>query len=285
MIRLFFKIYLPILLLTAGLNGCINLKTINAFSSSALESTLKFEDLEYSFKQNCLDNCHNQSITNLILDPQICDCIANEKADSVTSIIYHAVKGYFEGLVKLSDNKLTSYKTDPLSKPLTAFKYGSFSLEKTQIEAYSNISGILLRAFTDKYRGHQLKKFLKAGNEPIKELMGVLDFNLSANLIGKLKVQKQAIKEIYFDLTKDVTLSTYDKRKAVEEYYQLTDKIEQREKELLTYSKTLKKLAEGHQKLVDNIGKMNGDEFKEVAISYASDIQDLISEFNKIANK
>ncbi len=285
MIRLFFKTYLPILFLTAGLNGCINLKTINVFSSSALESTLEFEDLEYNFKQNCLDNCHNKSLTDLILDPKSCDCKANEKADSVTLLIYQAVKGYFEGLVKLSENKLTSYKTDPLSKSLTAFKYGSFTLEKTQVEAYSNISGILLRAFTDKYRGHKLKEFLIAGNEPIKELIGVLDFNLSANLVGKLKVQKQAIKEIYFDLTKDPTLSTYDKRKAVEEYYQLTDKIEKKEKELLTYSKTMKKLAEGHQKLVDNIGKMSSDEFKEMAISYASDIQDLISEFNKVTHK
>ena len=250
-----------------------------------MESTRKFEDLEYSFKQNCLDNCHNKSITDLTLDPQICDCKANEKADSITLVIYQAIKGYFDGLAKLSDNKLTSYKTDPLSKPLAAFKYGSFSLDKTHVEAYSIISGILLRAFTDKYRGQKLKEFIIAGNDPIKTLIGFLDFNLSANLVGKLNVQIQVNKEIYFDLTKDATLSTYDKRKAVEEYYQLNDKIERRQNELLTYSKTLKKLAEGHQTLVDNIGKMGTDEFKEMVISYASYIQNLNSEFNKVANK
>ena len=114
-------------------------------------------------------------------------------------------------------------------------------------------------------------------------LISFLDFNLSANLAGKLNVQKLGIQDYYFDLTKDIKLSTFEKRKAAEEYYRRLDNIEAKQNELRTYSKVLKKIALGHQKLADNINSISKDEIKRQLIQYASDIKDLISEFNKIS--
>jgi predicted house-cleaning noncanonical NTP pyrophosphatase (MazG superfamily) len=78
-------------------------------------------------------------------------------------------------------------------------------------------------------------------------------------------------------------LSTYEKRKSVEEYYLRLNKIEAKQQELLTYSRALKKIAAGHQKLTENIDQISNDEMTEQLAQYASDIQDLISAFNKIA--
>jgi hypothetical protein len=276
------KFTLVLILLSLGLSSCVILKHVNDFSSSSLKSIKKFEEINYSFKQSCLDNCQDKKIKDLNLNANDCDCKLNEKADSVTLLIYNSVRGYFDGLTSLSNNDLTSYKMDALTKALTEGDFGSIKIEKEQVEAYSKISKILLKAFTDEYRKKKIKKYVKEANEPIKVLITFLDFNLSSNLVGKLNVQKKRIESYYFDLIKDSTLSTIEKRKVVEEYYAQLNKNEAKQKELVTYSKALKKIAEGHQKLVDNIEKISDDEIKELLTQYASDIQDIISEFNKL---
>jgi hypothetical protein len=282
MTKQFQKFGLALILLTVGLSSCVNLKHVNDFSSSSLKSIKKFEEINYTFKQNCLDNCQDKKINDLSLSAKDCDCKLNEKADSVTLLIYNSVQGYLDGLTNLSNNDLTSYKMDALTKALTEGDFGSIKIEKEQVEAYSKISKILLKAFTDEYRKKKIKEYVKDANQPIKVLITFLDFNLSANLVGKLNVQKQRIESYYFDLTKDPTLSTIEKRKAVEEYYIQLGKIEAKQKELVTYSKALKKITEGHQKLVDNIETLSKDEIKELLTQYSSDIQDIISEFNKL---
>jgi len=276
------KIGLGLILLTVGLSSCVNLKHVNDFSSSSLKSIKKYEEINYSFKQNCLDNCQDKKINDLSLSAKDCDCKLNEKADSVTLLIYNSVRGYLDGLTNLSNNELTSYKMDALTKVLTEGDFGSIKIEKEQVEAYSKISKILLKAFTDEYRKRKIKEYVLSANEPIKVLITFLDFNLSSNLIGNLRVQKNSIEEYSFELLKDSTLSKIEKRKVIEDYYSRINKIEEKEKELVTYSKALKKIAEGHQKLVDNIETLSKDEIKELLTQYASDIQDIISEFNKL---
>ena len=199
--RPLFHIAIP-LLLVFGLSSCVSLTHVHNYASSSLESVKKFEVINYSFEQACLENCQEKKITDFILSSQDCNCEAEERADSVTLLIYKAIRGYFDGLSNLSNNTLTNYKTNALSKSITELNVTSVQIDKDQAEAYSNISNILLRAFYDKYRKNKIREYLKAANEPILVLIKFLDFNLSANLTGKLNVQKAAVKDYYFDLTK-----------------------------------------------------------------------------------
>jgi len=282
MTKLYLKISLSIFFLTVVLSSCVNLKHVNDFSTSSLKSVKNFEAIDYSFKQNCLDKCQDQNIKKLVLIPQECNCEADEKADSITFLIYNAVRGYLDGLTNLSNNNLTTYKMDPLTKALTKSDLAAIKVEKAQVEAYSNISNVLLNAFANKYRKHKIKEYVKAANEPFQVLIRFLDFNLSSNLADKLNVQKLRIREDYLKLIKDSTLSSLEKRKTIEEYYHRLDLIEAKQQTLNTYSKALKKTAGGHQNLADNIDKLNIYEIKEQLTQDASDIQDMISEFNKI---
>ncbi len=253
--RPFYKIVVPLLLFVLSIAGCVSLEQVNKFSSSSLKNIQKFEEIKGGFFQNCTNNCRFKAISDLNIDSPDCDCLADQKADQVTSVIYHALEGYLDGLNRLSKNQLTDYKLGDLSKSLKAIDYSPIKLEKDQVDAYSTISGILLKAFTDKYRKDKIKEFVNAGHQPLKELIGFLNFILSKNLYGKLNVQKQLLKESCFDLTKDTTLSTWEKRKAVEEYYLKIDEIERQQHELLTYSKTLEKITGDHQELVDSFDK------------------------------
>jgi len=281
--RLFFKNILLLFFLVTTLTGCVNLKYVSDFSSSSLKSIRNFEEIGYSFTMNCLENCQEEKVNNLSFIALECDCQANKSADSVTLIIYNAVKGYLDGLSNLSNNSLTNYKVNVVAKSLNQQDYKSLNIEKTHVDAWLNISNILFKAFTNKYRRSKIKEYVNAGNEPLKVLTGFLDFNLSENLSGKLNVQKQRLKDYYFDLTNDTTLSTFEKRNAAADYYNRINKIEDKQKELTTYSKILKKVAGGHQKLTDNLQRLNKDEVMEQLIQYSSDIQDLITEYNKIA--
>jgi len=276
------KIGLAFFLLSISLSSCVNLKHVNDFSSSSTNSIKKFEELNYTFTQNCVDNCYDKKINDFSLDTVDCNCNLNEKADSITQVIYNSVRGYFEGLSRLSNNNLTNYKLDNLTNALTEGEFGSVKIEKQHIESYSKISKILLKSFTDEYRKKKIKQYVIEANQPIKILLSFLEYNLSSNLTGNLKVQKMSIKEYSFELLKNPSLSKIEKRKVIEEYYERIKKIESTEKELITYTKSLKKISDGHQKLADNIGILNQDEIKLALTQYASDIQDIISEFNKI---
>jgi hypothetical protein len=277
------KTGLALLLLIIILSGCVNLKYVNDFSNASQKGLRQFEEINYSFKQNCLDTCYDYNINNLNLIPKACECKLSEEADSVTLLIYHAALGYIDGLTSLSNKDLTSYKMDAMTKALTEGKFGTLTIDKKQADAYKSIANLLLKAFTDKYRNKKIKEYVKEANEPFKVLISSLDFNLSENLSGVLEAYEEGIRNDFNTWAKkDLTLSNFEKRKVAEEYYQQLDKIETRQKELLTYSKTLKKIAGGHQKLADNVDKLSKDEIKAQLFQYASDIKDIISEFNKL---
>lgn len=276
--------FLTFLIVTLGLSSCVSLKYVHDFSSSSLQSIKKYEDIDYNFKQNCLDNCYYELIKNIDFAKNKCDCNLSENADSVTFVIYNSIRGYLSGLTSLSNDELTNYKMDNLNKSLKEGDFSSINIniKKEHVEAYSNISKILLKAFTDNYRASKIKEYVKEANEPIKVLIAFFQFNLEKNLNGTLNVQKEKIKIIYTDLLNDPSLSRFEKTKVLEEYLMLLAKIESKQKGILTYSKALGKIKEGHQKLFDNIESLENDEIKEQLTQYASDIQDIISEFNKL---
>jgi len=280
--KLLLKILGIALLITMTLLSCVNLKHVNEFSLSSLEGIKSFEELNYSFKQSCLDKCIEDRLNNLDIESKACDCKVERRADSITLKIYSSVFGYLNGLAQLSNGELTSYSTADLEMALTEGNFGSITINKDNVESYSKVSKILIRAFTDSYRKNKIKEYIIEANDPVIELISFLDFNITANLNGKLNVKKERIKADYFDLIKDNSLSNLEKRNTVKEYYNSKAAIESQQNKLYTYSKTLSKIAEGHQKLNDNIHNLNVKEIKQVLFQYANEIKAIISEFNKI---
>jgi len=276
------KVVYLFILFSFILSGCTNLQYVNNYSTSSLESIQKFEELNSSFNQSCLDKCEERKIEALTIAQEECSCKENEKADSITLLIYYAVRGYFDGLTNLSNGDLTNYQMDTLNNALTDGQFGDVKFDKTQVDACSNIVKIILKSGTDHYRGKKIKAYVKEANFPIKVLINFLDFNLSENLYAKLDVQKERITSSCFDITKNNKYTIAEKRDVVENYYKQLASIEAKQKELLTYSKALKIIAIGHQNLSDNIDKLKEDDIKQELTQYASKIKDIIAEYNKI---
>ena len=188
-------------------------------------------------------------------------------------------------ITKLSDDELTNYKFDALTKALSEGNFGEVTINKDHVSSYAKISSILTKAVTNEYRKDKLSDYIGEANDAIKILLNALEFNLVSNLSKRLDTKKQRIEGYYFDLSNDVNASTYEKKKIIEEYNNSLAEIEAKKKQISSFGKGLKTIATGHQKLYENRNKMDAVEIKELLTQYSSDLQDIIDEFNKLKNQ
>jgi hypothetical protein len=273
------------LLIILLLCGCINLQKVGDYSSAALKGIRKFEEMPYTFDGACRDKCSLEQIRDLRLSKELCDCSSDKTADSVTSVLYNSVRGYFDGLAKLSSNDLTTYKTGPLAKALKSGQFGDVEINKAEVDAHAKIAALLLKAFANGYRRKKLREYIEAANESIQVLIRSLDHTLSTNLAGKLNIHKERTGSIYFDMLSDSLASTFDKKNAIEEYNRFVDTTEEKLRQIKSFSRGLKSIAAGHQKLYIHRYHMTSKEIKEELALHASDLEEIIAAFNQIKKK
>jgi hypothetical protein len=265
--------------------SCVNLKAINDYSNQSASSIKKYDEIGYSFTQHCFDRCLLDNITTFQIRRETeCPCDAFVAADSVTALIYHTISGYFQGMADLSKNELTTYNTDTLSKALTEGKFGSITIEKKDVAAYGGLGKTLLNAASNGYRRRKLKQYVEEANVPVQTLLGKLQFILQKNLREELDFKKEKLFDFYKTLSLDMSITRYDKTRAMEDYYQSLSEISKKQKQLDEFSKALGVIAAGHQKLYDHRNKMSAKEITGMLISYSSTIKNLMSGFNKLKN-
>lgn len=240
------------------------------------------DELGYSFTTSCNERCEAIQLEKLQLLKTDCNCRPERSADSITQAIYRAVKGYFEGLEKLSDNQVTNYKFSNLAKAIKEGDWGGITINKSHVDAYARISSILTRAVTDGYRKNKLSKYIAEANEPLKVLLEALEFTMVSNLAKKLDVKKERMTGFYFDLLNDSSVSVYEKKKLIEEYNNMVNESDNRKKLISSYGKGLRSIAAGHQEIFENRNKLKRKELLELLSQYSSDIEDIIDEINSL---
>ncbi len=195
------EIIIILVMFWAGISGCANLHAINDFSSASLTGITKFEDVKYSFTQHCMERC----VADFVSSAQIkrsaaCNCEVYKKADTVTLLIYNAIRCYFDGMAHLSDNKLEKYNFDVLNSALTEGSFADIKIGKEQVTAYSSIAQIILNATTGIYRRNKIKKYIEEANSPIQILLEKFQFILQKNLAGELDFKKEKLYDYYREL-------------------------------------------------------------------------------------
>jgi hypothetical protein len=277
------KIFALFLISIALLMGsCVNLRHVGEFSETSIEGIEHYEKLSPGFAEVCLEDCQQEHIRRFEIHKTDCDCAHNQKADSITRVIYEAAKGYFYGLSDLSQNELTDYRTDDFTQALSTGDFGPIQLNETDVKAYSDISTLLLRTFTDGFRRKKIKEYVAQAHGPLLKLLDFLKLNLAGNLRGKLEVQKSTIKNFYFDFVKDKTLSDYERTQFAEDYFLRISEIKAQQKALDTYAEVLREITEGHTALYNNIENMTDDEVRKELNGHGSQLIDTISSLQKI---
>ena len=152
--------------------SCVNLKPISDFSQISIEGIAQFEALSTSFSEVCEQNGRQESIRTFNIHNTVYDCKQDQKADSISQIIYVATKDYFYGLSDLSNNELTDYDSDAFTQALATGDFGPIQLNETDVKAYSDISTLLLRASTDSFRRKKIKEYVTQAHGPLLKLLG-----------------------------------------------------------------------------------------------------------------
>lgn len=276
------KKFFSLILLPALLAGCVNLKHVSELASSSSNALNMFENVHYSYKQNCLERCETEKIINYDLTLDQCDCKNDEEADKVTSLIHNRLIGYFKALSSLSKDELTKYNTDDLATAIAQSNVAG--VDANVVSSYSKISKKLLDAFTDEYRKNKLKIYITEANPDIQILLKALSDN-HASLSGKINVQKQRLQSQFFDLGKDRTLSQYERNSAIAEYFSKIKEMNSKQASLEAFSKGLAKIAKAHHDLATDIKKISKKEVKNMLFKYATELDEIVSEFNKLKSK
>jgi len=277
------KHFLKCMIIIAGVgafSSCANLKQVNDFAATSVKGAAGFESLPYNFMQVCLDNCTEKDIKDNHLNPGECDCTGPSKADSVDYLLYKTISAYLDGLQCLSNNDLTTYQFNGLTDQLSGSGLESLHISAEQSGAYGKLGNILSKAITDGYRRNKIKIYISEANAPLKILIRYLEFNLSDNLIGQLKIRGLRLKSDYFDLLKDQGSNAYDKRKIIEDYNFQKGELDRKAAELLCYAKLLRSIADGHQKLADHLKRLHKADVKLMITQYASSIKDIHTQIN-----
>jgi len=257
---------------------------VGDFSSTSIESIKNFEQIDYSFLKHCEDRCRDEAIRKFeIKRAQECSCAVYQEADSVTQVIYNSVEGYFEGLGKLSHNELTNYSSDAVIRALSADELGPLKIDAQTVSAFSSLSNTLLRASTDFYRSKKITSYIELANEPIQVLLEKFKVIIGTNLKGELQVKRDRLYYFYDDMNMNGTvLSEYEKGKATSDYYQALEAIQRKEMKLEVLSQSLDEIAKGHQVLYDNRTKLSVKNLTGLLLNYSNNVENLISEFNKL---
>jgi hypothetical protein len=266
-------------------SSCINLKTVQDYTKSSIKTIGKYEELNYTFNSHCTDRCLFESVRkNIISRESECNCDVYQRADSVTLVLYNAINSYFSALGDLAANNVTNYNLGPLQKSLTEelipVSGKPININKDQVASYQKIATLLLNATTNGYRKRKLRQLIEEGNEPIKILLGGFQNILSDNLAGVLNFKKERLFAFYNEIVLDNSSSIYERRKATLEYNETLEKVNSKQKQIKALSKSLKKVAEGHEKLAKS--KLSVKELQQELTPVSTDIKAIIAEFNKL---
>jgi hypothetical protein len=225
-----------------------------------------------------------QSVSRNTIAREIdCNCEIYNRADSVTVVIYNALRAYFGALGDLANNEVTNYNFTPVQKALSeaSIPLNGKTIEITgeQVTSYTKIASLLLKATTNGYRNKKIKNFIVEGNEPVKILAAAFQQILSQHLAGELNFKKERLYKFYNEIVLDESSSVFEKRKATAEYYEQAEEVNSKQRQIGALSESLKKVSEGHERLAKS--KLSPNELRELLAPVSTDIRALVSEFNK----
>lgn len=303
--------------------SCTNLKQVNNYASTSYTCISKYDDIDYGFVRHDLEDSLLVFVSTYHIVREPASTFAEaRKADSVTNLIYCAIKGYFDGLAKLSDPNLTNYNTDKLNTALATGQFGRVSVDSTHASAYSKLTGAVLGLVSDAYRSNKLKKYIVEAKQPLDVLLKSFIFILDRDLKGELRAKKSSLYAYYsalgkidqndeknfYDLINDQgnqdskkidpsykkeflifnkklnSIYKFELQKAATDYYQQVSEINLKLQQIDVYIKSLHEIQEGYQKLYDNVDKISEANVKDEISGSAGKIKTMISSFNNLKN-
>lgn len=249
--------------------GCANLSAIREFADISA-STAEHTQLTKEYVQWPQTQKRYQPTSEYDkLDHMTAQRTLQEK----TLLPRHALIGeYMDALGQLAADEVVMYnkEVDALGK---AAKEAKFADEKEEA-AFNAVAKLLLTAATDAWRQAKLKAFVRTSNSDIKTVIAGLRQIVNEGFLGDLEVETEAVRKYY----QTIILDSSDKAgiAALNEWREAKlESIAKRRKAIETYSISLQKISDAHQKLNDAVlvNVVTSKEFLGQMSRYAKDIR------------
>ena len=263
------------IILVVILTSCVSFSEINTLAIKSSESLQKFKTLEYNFTINCSETCYQRALEDkrFALGPPTCKCTEEKKTDKNVKRLFGVLDTYFKGLKRLSNDKLVNFTFDAIAEPLTESNF----IKEEDIKPYLNLSQSIATMITNKYRAKQLSAAIEKANPDVLLLLEKLQQIIEQNLAPTLTNKTGELQQVYLEIFSDSLNSNYDRFMIKDRYFKELDALANKKSELLKYSKSLNKIAKGHQLLFDNRNNLDKETTKKAVVELYSELNELIN--------
>jgi hypothetical protein len=276
------------------LSSCVNLKTLHSYSEASQEALKKYDEIGFSFKKVCEKNCEfeinsdEEAIATRLSDnykpikkESECKCDNYLKADTAFNKMYFAILQYLEGLNKLSNDDVLSFKYDTLANALKETEI--LDVKEEEIDAFNKIVATTTKFIVDVKRRKDLQEIIEFANPSFQVLVGKLQFAVE----GPLKLALETEIDLEYNYYKAIIinqkeLSLKDKLELENEFIEKRDAILEKINLLTEYSKALEEIKKGHQSIYDNRDKIHKKEITGLIAGYITEIKEIKTTFDNI---
>jgi hypothetical protein len=259
----------------AMLSSCRSFSEINSLAMKSSESLKEFKSLEYNFTVNCNETCYQRALEDkrFALAPPTCDCAEEKKTDKNVKRLFTVLDTYFKGLQRLSNDKLVKISFDIIADPLTENQF----IKEADIKPFINLSQSITTMITNKYRAKQLNTAIEKANPDVLLLLEKIQQIIEQNLVPTLTNKRGELQQVYLEIFSDSLNSNYDRFMIKDRYFKELNAITNKESELLKYSKSLNKIAKGHQLLYDNRNNLDKETTKNAIVELYTELSELMN--------
>lgn len=278
-----------------GLSGCVNLKTINVFSTAAVVSLQQRAALPATFggiyQQRVQEDSLSRHPFNRIpvvgidfTDRVRRDSLrAYQLADTLTKASTALLINYFTALTDLSATGSAFVPVRLKSPTFEQFLQNSaLKLSAEQVVSFNRIVNLVGAAATGDYRQRQLASVLDQSYGDVRGLLSTLIF-AHERLAEVVDISREQ-QYVYYKsvLISDKTLTHSRKLDLARQWLQTAKSIGQTRLAILTYVKTLSTLRTGYAVLYEKRKQLTRKETFATLGTYVSTLQQLRSDLEQL---
>lgn len=275
--------------------SCVNIKSVNTFSTSAAVSLQPSPVLPVTFESVYLQRTIDDSLSRHpfkripLVGIDFADKVSRDSllsyrlADSLTHSGTVLLINYFNALAALSDVSTTFEPVQLKSPSFDAFlQQSAVKLTAAETIAFNRVLSVVGAAATGAYRRRELRNLLEQSHGDVRQMLGVLIF-AHKRLADVVAISREQRYNAYKNgLIRDPSLTYMQKQDMARQWLQTSANTEQTRQAVLKQVTVLETIRKGYDTLYKNLDLLTCKDLIARINEYASTLQQLRSDLEQL---
>jgi hypothetical protein len=286
---------LVIILSSSWLTGCVNLRSIETFSSSVLTTVEQGATLPATFSsvyrnRTQMDSLDRHPFAKIpVIGIDFTERIRQDSlrsynlADSLTLSGRDLIQAYFQTLRNLSATGKAFVPVRLQSPSFEKYLQNSrLRLSTDEVLAFNRVVNQIAAAATSTYRRQKLVAFLENSYPDMQRLLAVeiFAYNRLANVIAISR--EQQYNSYKNRLIRDPKLTYSEKYELAQQWIQTAGTIKQTQQTILTYAKSLRTVQTGYDQLFRQRRDLKNQDVVLILSTYAATLNQLQTDLEQL---